>query len=337
MASGFSSNSFPYDNLPGFVQDPARGRTPEDFLSGRYPLPPQSPRVIAHDYRMPYTWQSVLGAQGQIGDLWGLEADFTQWKGYNFARQRDPNLFFNPATGYNANPTTAGRPDPAYGRIQWLESNGRADYAAISSAINRRYRNNWQASLSYTLMLYMNDNTTGFQSEGNNPFHPEAEWSRSTDFQRHTLRLNGIWRLKWDMAVSGAYFYGSGNYYSTTFGANPFGHTGVTRYVTAATTVPDAIADRFDGPRSFAVGDVVPRNALAGLPLHRVDFRVSKDVSLPRGLRLTGIAEVFNAFNHENYGAYNAQVNSTTFGEPRQNLLNAYQPRVVQLAFKVTF
>ena len=49
---------------------------------------------------------------------------------------------------------------------------------------------------------------------------------------------------------------------------------------------------------------------------------------------MTGIAEVFNAFNHENYGAYNGQVNSTTFGEPRQNLLNAYQPRVMQLAFR---
>jgi hypothetical protein len=46
---------------------------------------------------------------------------------------------------------------------------------------------------------------------------------------------------------------------------------------------------------------------------------------------------VFNLFNHENYGAYNAQLNSTTFGDPRQNLLNAYQPRVGQLAFKVSF
>ena len=46
---------------------------------------------------------------------------------------------------------------------------------------------------------------------------------------------------------------------------------------------------------------------------------------------------MFNVLNHENYGAYNGQVNSTTFGEPRQNLLNAYQPRVVQLAFRLSF
>ena len=77
--------------------------------------------------------------------------------------------------------------------------------------------------------------------------------------------------------------------------------------------------------------------ALVGKPLHRMDARLSKDVNLPGGVRLTGIAEVFNLTNHKNFGAYNAQLNSTTFGEPRQNLLNAYQPRVVQLAFKFSF
>jgi hypothetical protein len=82
---------------------------------------------------------------------------------------------------------------------------------------------------------------------------------------------------------------------------------------------------------------VIPRNALLGLPLHRVDLRLSKDVNLPGGVKVTGIAEVFNLFNHENYGAYNSQVNSTTFGAPRQMLLNAYQPRVMQLAFRVGF
>ncbi|MCA1584280.1 MAG: carboxypeptidase-like regulatory domain-containing protein [Acidobacteria bacterium] len=330
-------NSFPYDNLPGFVQDPTRGRTPEDFTSGRFPLPAQSPRVIAHDYKMPYTWQSTIGAQGQVAEVWGVEADFTHWKGYNFARQRDPNLFFNPATGYSLNPTTSGRPDPSYGRIQWLESNGSADYGAVSAAVNRRYRNSWQASAAYTLVLFMHDDTTNFQYEGDNPFDPDAEWARSTEFQRHTLRLNGIWRMPWEMSLSGAYLFGSGNYYATTFAANPFGHTGTTRYVTTAVTVPESVQDRFDGPTSFAPGDVVPRNSLRGFPLHRVDARVSKDITLPRGMKLTGIAEVFNIFNHENYGAYNMQINSATFGEQRQNILNAYQPRVVQLAFKVSF
>ena len=151
----------------------------------------------------------------------------------------------------------------------------------------------------------------------------------------HTLRLNAIWRMEvghqpvWRLPVR------IRELLPDELAANPFGHGGTTRYVTAPTTVSEAVADRFDGPTSFAIGDVVPRNALRGLALHRVDLRLSKDINLPGGVRITGIAEVFNAFNHENYGAYNGQVNSTTFGEPRQNLLNAYQPRVMQLAFRV--
>ena len=329
-------NSFPNDGRPGFLTDPTRGVTPADIQAGRVPLPAQSPRVIAHDYQMPSTWQSIVGFQGQLGPQLGIEADLTHWKGYHFARQRDPNLFFNPATGYNRTPAQ-GRPDPAYGQIQWLESNGRADYAAISSGITRRYRNNWQAGMTYTYMLFANDDTTNFQYQGNNPFDPDAEWARSTEFQRHTLRFNGIWRLPYDVSVSGAYLFGSGNYYATTYAANPFGGTGTNRYVTVPITVTAAALERFDGKSSYVVGEVVPRNALQGLPLHRIDVRVSKDIKLPGGMKLTGIAELFNVTNHKNYGAYNAQVNSTTFGDPRQNLLNAYQPRVMQLAAKFSF
>ncbi|MEP7118808.1 MAG: hypothetical protein ABI880_14560, partial [Acidobacteriota bacterium] len=102
-------------------------------------------------------------------------------------------------------------------------------------------------------------------------------------------------------------------------------------------TVPTDVADRFAGPSSFAVGDVVPRDALKGLPLHRVDARVAKDFPLPGGMKIGLIAEVFNILNHKNYGAYQSVLNNAGFGQPRQNLLNAYQPRVAQVAFKVSF
>jgi hypothetical protein len=98
-----------------------------------------------------------------------------------------------------------------------------------------------------------------------------------------------------------------------------------------------SVRDRFEGPATIERGAIAPRNALRGLPLHRIDVRLLKDINLPRGMRVTGIAEVFNVTNHANYGLYNGQINSPTFGQPRQNLLNAYQPRVMQLAFKVSF
>ena len=65
-------NSFPNDGRPGFIADPTRGVTQADILAGRVPLPAQGPRVIAHDYQMPSTWQSIIGFQTQIGSQLGV-------------------------------------------------------------------------------------------------------------------------------------------------------------------------------------------------------------------------------------------------------------------------
>jgi len=51
--------------------------------------------------------------------------------------------------------------------------------------------------------------------------------------------------------------------------------------VNAPTTVLESAQDRFDRLAAFSVGDVVPRNALTDLPLHRFGLRVSKDCNLP--------------------------------------------------------
>ncbi len=331
------TNSFPNDGQPGFIANPTRGVTAQAILAGQVPLPAQGPRVIAHDYKMPYTWQSSIGFQTQFGERYGFEADFTHWKGENFARQRDPNLQFNPATGYNISPNTL-RPDPRFGQIQWLESSGSADFGAISSGLTKRFANNWQAGVNYTLVLFQNDDTTNFQYQANNPFDPDADWARSQEFQRHTLRVNAIYRLPYDFNLSGAYLFGSGNYYQINYGANPFGPvSSANRYVMAPVTVPAGVADRVDGPTSFAAGDLIPRNALKGLPLHRFDLRVAKDIPLPNGFRLGLIVEGFNILNHKNYGAYQTTITNPGFGDPRQNLLNAYQPRVAQVAFKLSF
>ncbi len=159
----------------------------------------------------------------------------------------------------------------------------------------------------------MNDDTTNFQFEGNNPFDPDAEWARSTDFQRHTLRLNGLWRGPWGINIVGRLLLRLGQLLLHDHcSANPFGAVtrAANRYVTAPVTVPAGVQDRFDGPTSFAVGDLVPRNALKGDPLHRVDMRLSKDFTLPGGMRISLIAEVFNLLNHKNYGAYQSVINN---------------------------
>jgi hypothetical protein len=111
---------------------------------------------------------------------------------------------------------------------------------------------------------------------------------------------------------------GSGNRYATLFlGDATGGATGVNRLR------PDFT--------------VVRRNAIEGDAIHKVDLRLTKGFRLVGDLRLAGIAEVFNLFNHRNYGAYVGLVGTTTYGRPVQNVANTYQPRTGQLAIRLAW
>lgn len=332
--------SFLPDGRPGFMQDPTRGLTAQDYLDGRVPLPRQAGRVISPDFKMPHTWQSSLGFQKQLGPVMSVESDLVHWKWYNDTRTRDVNLFFNPATGYNRDPRTAGRPNANYDQVNLFESTGSQDYLALASALHRRFQNNLQAGATYTLLLYKHDDGNIGYTAGlsNNPFNPlDGEWARSTDNQRHTVRLHATVQLPFDISTSAIYFYGSGSHYQTTVSTVPYGKPGTNRLnLGAPIAIPEAVRDRFEGPSVIGTNEVVPRNALRGFPLHKVDVRLSKRLSVGK-LKVTGMAEMFNLFNRKNYGNYVAQVDSARFGLPAGSSGNAYLPRSGQLGMRVEF
>ena len=45
--------------------------------------------------------------------------------------------------------------------------------------------------------------------------------------------------------------------------------------------------------------------------------------------------ELFNVFNQENYGSYTLVEVSPRYGQPSQNPNVAYQPRIMQLGFRL--
>ena len=139
-------------------------------------------------------------------------------------------------------------------------------------------------------------------------------------------------------SVSGVYFYGSGNYYNGTISGAPYGKPGTNRLnIGAPIAIPESMRDRFDGPEQIGTGEVAPRNALRGTPLHKVDVRVQQEIKVVGNVRLQLVAEVFNLFNHDNFGSFVTQINNVRFGEPNQNLGNAYVPRSGQLGLRFSF
>jgi hypothetical protein len=344
--------SFANDGRANFITNPTNGVTADQIFSGAVRTPVQSPRVIVGDFKSPYTWQSSIGFQKQINTVTGLDVDLTHYNEYRDTRTFDPNLFFEPATGYNKNPS-AGRPNPAYGQVLTFISNGHRDQTQLAMGLTRRLRNRLQAGATYTLMFSMHDDGgIGYTAPGaNNPFDfVDGEYATSAAFQRNTVRTYALYQLKWGISTSITYFYGSGNRFNASISGTPYGKVGTNRLnLTNAggaanpIVIPAGVADRFDGPTTIASGTLIPRNALLGLPLHKVDLRMTKDLTLGGSRKATLIAEVFNVFNHANYGSYATSLSATNaaatalFGQQQQTDGNAYVPREAQLGFRIGF
>lgn len=320
-----------------FMLNPTGGVTLEQIQAGAVPTPPQETTIISPDYKNPYGWQSSIGFQKQLGPHMGFDVDFTNLAEKRMVRSRDVNLFYDPVTGYILNPVTAGRPNPAWGLNQWLTSDGKTETRNLASSFTRRFTHNFQASATYTLGLSMKDNTTGFGYQADNPFNQDADWATSTGFQRHTFRANGIVKLPGDVSLATSYFFGSGSRYNPTSSLRPYSKPGTNRLNSGAPIViPAAVLDRWDGEDVIATNTTWMRNGLRGLPLHKVDMRVTKTIAVAN-IKAELMAEVFNVFNRKNYGAYNATITSPNFGQPVATAGNAYVSRQGQLGVRVSF
>jgi hypothetical protein len=164
-------------------------------------------------------------------------------------------------------------------------------------------------------MLFKRDTgqgEAGYGAQQMNPFDINADWARSSDFQRHTLRAHGLWSMPWRFTVSGSFAYGSGTYSTLTSGVDPLG-TGVTRM-------------RRDGT-------VIARNGFRSDPFQALDLRLSRDFSVAGRTRVTLIGEVFNLYNYARY-SYNLIEPSALFGRRQAS---AGDPRTGQLAVRLTF
>ena len=152
--------------------------------------------------------------------------------------------------------------------------------------------------------------------------------------QRHRAVFNGIWQMGYGFQLSGLYFFGSGQRYGTRYGGDALNTGGIGNPNDPALGNPSISARA--RPAS-AGGGATPRNAIVGDPIHRVDVRLQKRFALMGRSNIDGLFEVFNLFNHANYGTYTGQESSPQYGQPSFNPNVAYQPRMAQLGFRFVF
>jgi hypothetical protein len=260
------------------------------------------------------------------------------WRVYHDWVREDANLFYNPVTGYNMNPSTDGRPNPSFTTVlTFVTPNASGSiYDGLQMSLQRRLAKGLTAGAAYTFAR-LKDSSTGPFYVPNNPEDFSSEWANSPDDQRHTLAISTNYQWKWGLQGSVFYHFGSGQAFATTAGGNPFGNSSsANRTLLAATKTYNPAQNNTLAP--LAAGYLITaRDALYGRNVHRVDARVSKTIAVRDRYRMIGIFEAFNLLNHPNYGAYNGVVTSPQYGATATNSNLAYAARMLQLAARFEF
>jgi hypothetical protein len=332
----------PYDGRADFATNPFNGPPPtyEQVLQN-FCTPELRPGCIRREVptggavfgphmQMPYAHQGSFGVQRQLGPAMAIEADYVYTGVRGAPRDLPHNVTYNPETGANYPfSDLSRRPFPEWGYVSLTVNGMRSNSHGLQMALTKRFSGGWQASGTYTLSSLRDADPRPVQWTGSRfeevPFAtaPDlgGEYGLAATDQRHRAVLNGVWEPGFGFQLSGLYFYGSGYRFHTNWGTDLRQLGGVR---------PNSLRLRPDG-------SIVPRNQFVGKPLHRVDLRIQQRVPVGGRARIDGMLELFNLFNHENFGRYVISENSRNYGLPAQSTLAAYQPRTMQLGFRVTF
>jgi hypothetical protein len=320
------------------LSNPFNGVTGAQFLSGQVPVNAQAIQSLDPNVHTPYSLQMSIGVEHQINSRWSFSVDFVHFRVYHDWIETDGNLFDNPATGYPANPNTAGRPYAEYTSIRNFATPNAAGsiYNALQVGIQHRFSQNFSAQAAYTLSHLKDSTTAGFYAP-NNQMDLASEWAVSPDNQANTLSLAGSYSWKWGIALSGALHYGSGQNFQVTSSQNPFSLTYVDSRIFTSTTPfygPSSCESAAPGLPGYSVA---ARDCLVGNPIVRLDLRLSKTITVKERFKFIPMVEAFNLFNHSNFGSYQTTVNVASYGLPAQVTDLPYYPRMLQFAGRFEF
>ncbi|MCY4122734.1 MAG: TonB-dependent receptor [Acidobacteria bacterium] len=294
------------------------GRTPT--LEEAFSAPKDTSGYIAYeDIHVPYSNQMSVGLQQQIGNTMSFQADYVVTDAFGEQQNWNHNLTYNPATGLNHPYSDLQfRRYPHWGLVTRAFSAGASTYRALETAFTKRFSNSWQASVTYTLADFSDcDADPTFGAIPNLAPDLGGECGPGQGEQNHRLVANGIWEMPGGIQFSGLYFYGSGQRWPTTYGADL----------------------RNSGNKSLRLrpdGAIVPRNDFVGDPIHRVDLKLARPIPVGR-FEVEASLEVFNLFNHANFFQYVTAEASPSYAQPRQSFLVAYVPRTAALGLRVSF
>jgi hypothetical protein len=235
-------------------------------------------------------------------------------------------------------------------------------YNSLQVSMNRRLTNNVQAQVAYTYSNCIDDGgyPIGSLNGGDSPSSYENPYLRSNDrglcfFNvKHALRVNALYRLPFHgnrmldgWQITGIVSATSGYPFTISTGFDRVGYAGTgtprPNYISGCQVAEGNVSQWFN-PACFALQAAgtlgnVGRDNVIGPTNVDADAAILKDTKLTEVIRLQFRAELFNIFNHPNYGLPNASVFTASGPNPTAGQITTIvgSSRQVQFGLKLIF
>ena len=285
-----------------------------------------APQSIDHDFQNAYMQSWNFNVQRELFET-VVMVGYLGSKGTHLITRRNLNQLVN---GVRPFPALSGSspilPNTPLGNVTEVGSSGNSSYNALWVTAARRLTRGWQFNASYTFSKSID--FTSFSTGGTlvqDSFNLPGERGPSDFDARHRFVFSSICELPfsknefvrgWQLGVI-----------VQSQSGNPF------NVVTSNSTVngvPNTVRPDVDGPVTI-LGDVdqwfdtsafeaVPRfgnlgrNVIVGPTFNNVDFSLMKTTNLGERVRVQFRAEVFDLFNHANFGRPGNTVGTPSFG-----------------------
>ncbi|MGE5233274.1 MAG: TonB-dependent receptor [Acidobacteriota bacterium] len=302
-------------------------------------------------YQNPEVHQASLGADYALNDDMALAVSYLYVRGMDLQRSTDVNVGTPvesaiPVQGggsveVNQFPTV--RPFSHFNRIIRFESTADSWYNGLTLELRRRFTNNLQYSIAYTLGKVEDTNPDATAVVPNSfddakfasdPSNFNADKAPGANDQRHRLVFSGLWDVPYARGTEGWRKWlldgWSMSWIATAASGQPYSEQ-VTNDL-----------NRDGNSRN----DIVPgsRNSKRLPSYYNLDLRLAKRFAVSGDWHVELIAEAFNLFNRNNistqrtgfytYDAtHNLLVPQAGFGQSTA----AFDNRIVQLAIKLSF
>jgi outer membrane receptor protein involved in Fe transport len=245
---------------------------------------------LASDIQIPYSVQYSINVERQLGKTFSVVAGYRATRGHHLFRSVDTNAPLPP--------DFASVPDPSFGHVQEIRSDGRLRSDALELTLRGRYKKRISGQVQYTLSRAMN-NSGGINWYPSNQYAPlGAEWGPADFDVRH--RLNVL----------------------TTLSAGRWGNLGLSaRFASGVPYTETAGIDFFHTGMANARPAGIGRNTLRASGFSAVDVHWSHDVALTeaKGEKAPGLTlslDAFNVFNHPNFAGYVGNIRSPFYLAP---------------------